>query len=278
MIKIRELEAFIHVVQQGGIVKAADQMFCVPSNISKLISDLESRCKQPLFNRRGRELTLTPFGRYFYAQSIKFLEDSQEFTNINFESKNAKLFIGGLDIALDYFIPEKLYQYKLKNPNIDFEVYRDYSNILEEKVFNNSYDVVFSDGPIVSTRLNSKLAFEERLVLVKNIEISGKEIIVYSFGENCSYKNLIKLWARKNLKKFRIVEIESYPLMLNLISNQMGISLIPLSIMHQHENFKYLIDVNQFIKCDIYMIWNKLNDSGHIANFIENFLLQNRIL
>lgn len=270
--KIKELEAFVLVVEEKGIVNASEKLFCVPSNISKLINSLDEKSKQPLFHREGRELNLTPYGRHFYEQVKVFLEYKDNFEQALLDTESAKLLIGGIDIALDYLLPKYIYQYKIENKNINFEFYRDYSSNLEYKIDNKQYDVVFSDGPLTSTKLNSQLVFPEKLVLVrKNIEINEKPII-YSYGTQCSYRAYIKAWANKNFKNFRIVEVESYPLILSLVQNNMGISLIPNSIMGSYPHLHDLIDYSNYVECNIYIIWNKFNESKQMIKFIKYFL------
>lgn len=271
--KIKELEAFIAVVDEGGIVKAAEKMFCVPSNISKLINELESRNEQTLFNRDHRELTLTPYGRFFYEQSKKFINDVERFKEITLQSQEIKLLIGGIDIALDYFLPKYIYRYQIANKNVNFQILRGYSRGLESMISNHEYDLIFSDGPIKSPRLDSKLVFQEQLLLVRNIEI-GDNPTIYSYGKTCTYREYTEQWAREYLKDFRIIEIESYPLMLTLIHSGMGMAFIPNSIIQQNIQFKPFVDSNYSIKCDIYMIWHKLNKSSALTKFIEYFSLE----
>lgn len=268
--KIKEIEAFIAVVEEGGIVNAAEKLFCVPSNISKLINELESRNEQPLFNRDRRELNITPYGRYFYEQAQKLINSIDDFKEKTLQSKEAKLIVGGLDIALDYFLPKYICDYQIDNKNVSFEVYRGYSITLETMISNNEYDLVFSDGPLNSPRLNSKLVFLESLVLTGHLE--NKEFpIIYSYGNQCTYREYIEQWAKSNFNNFKIIEIESYPLMLNFIENGMGISFIPSSVVQQYPKFEHLVDPTVFIECNIYMIWHKFNQSKALSEFVSYF-------
>lgn len=93
-LKLREIEAFIAVVEEKGIVKASERLFCVPSNISKLINDLEAKCYEKLFNRTQRQLHLTPYGRYFYGQALLFFQETELFAERLFTPHSAKLMIG----------------------------------------------------------------------------------------------------------------------------------------------------------------------------------------
>lgn len=270
-LKLREIEAFIAVVEERGIVKAAERLFCVPSNISKLINDLEERCQEKLFNRTQRQLQLTPYGRYFYDQARLFIQEANLFSERLFTQQNAKLLIGGIDIALDHYLPEPLTRYKTLYPDVGFEVFRGYSNALIQGLYAHDYDLIFSDGPIEFPNLKSLFTFQSELICVGKNAQESTEQIIFSYGKQCSYRAYIELWAKENLQSFKIVEIESYPIILQLIKQQCGISFIPHSIVETTPRFRALARPDTRIKTDIYLAWNRLNHSLQIENFINYF-------
>lgn len=71
--KIKSAEAFCKLVELGGVAPAAEAMHCVPSNITKIIKELESILLEPLFNRHSGRLILTPFGRQYYEYAIQLI-------------------------------------------------------------------------------------------------------------------------------------------------------------------------------------------------------------
>lgn len=76
--KLRSAEAFCRVVELGGIVPAAEAMFCVPSNITKMIKELESELREPLFERYKGRLSVTLFGKQYYQDVSQLLELSDK--------------------------------------------------------------------------------------------------------------------------------------------------------------------------------------------------------
>ena len=73
---LRRVEAFCRVVELGSVVAAADAMFCVPSNISKMLKDLEALLSDALFVRDKGNLIITPFGRRYYDEVHPILENA----------------------------------------------------------------------------------------------------------------------------------------------------------------------------------------------------------
>lgn len=149
-------------------------------------------------------------------------------------------------------------------------MYRGYSHALENGLFAQDYDLIFSDGPIEAPHLESFLAFESELIYVGN-PVNPKGEVIFSYGTTCSYRAYIELWAKAKLPHFKVVEIESYPLILRLVEQNCGISFIPHSIVETTPRFRALARPDTRIKTDIYLAWNRLNHSLQIENFINYF-------
>lgn len=66
------LEHFLHVVEAGGLSAAARRLGLSHPTLSAQLKALEAALDAPLFDRKGRALTLTPAGRiaYDHAQRI----------------------------------------------------------------------------------------------------------------------------------------------------------------------------------------------------------------
>ena len=75
-----DLQIFKTVVEEGGIVKAAQKLHRVPSNITTRIKQLESELGTPLFIRAGRGLAISAAGEIFldYCERILALVDESK--------------------------------------------------------------------------------------------------------------------------------------------------------------------------------------------------------
>jgi DNA-binding transcriptional LysR family regulator len=73
-----EMEAFVQVIDRGGLSAAARALGMTPSAISKLIGRLEARLATQLLLRSTRKLQLTPEGQLFYDRSVRVLADMDE--------------------------------------------------------------------------------------------------------------------------------------------------------------------------------------------------------
>ena len=71
--ELSQLLMFKKVADLGSIARAAEQLHCVPSNITARIKNLEEELEELLFIRKGRGLVLSPSGVIFLEYTNKIL-------------------------------------------------------------------------------------------------------------------------------------------------------------------------------------------------------------
>ena len=78
MDRFGNMNAFVRVVEAGGISAAADRMDVAKSVVSRRLKELEEHLGVELFHRTTRQMNLTDSGRAFYQQSVRILADILE--------------------------------------------------------------------------------------------------------------------------------------------------------------------------------------------------------
>ncbi|MEM9355822.1 MAG: LysR family transcriptional regulator [Pseudomonadota bacterium] len=73
MDRVRQLECFVAVAEEGGFNAAARQLGLSPPSITRLVSALEERLGAQLFNRTTRHVTLTEAGQRLLADATRVL-------------------------------------------------------------------------------------------------------------------------------------------------------------------------------------------------------------
>ena len=76
-VNLKHLRYFAEVARRGSVTAAARALFLTPQTISAQLKDLAHSVGQPLFERAGRKLVLTPAGQTAldYANAIFALGD-----------------------------------------------------------------------------------------------------------------------------------------------------------------------------------------------------------
>ncbi|MFN0264484.1 LysR family transcriptional regulator [Tepidamorphus sp. 3E244] len=78
MDRFAEVEAFVRIVDTGGIGAAARRMGVAKSVISRRLRELEDRLGGRLINRTTRQFSLTETGRAYYERVSQLLEDLED--------------------------------------------------------------------------------------------------------------------------------------------------------------------------------------------------------
>lgn len=78
MDRLENMNAFVHIVEAGGISAAAERLEVAKSVISRRLKELEAHLGVQLFHRTTRQMNLTDSGRAFYEQSVRILADVLE--------------------------------------------------------------------------------------------------------------------------------------------------------------------------------------------------------
>lgn len=78
MDQLRQIEAFVAVVQNGSFVAAADKLGTSKAVLSRLVLELEAALDTRLLNRTTRRQSLTEAGTDYFERSRKILDDLAE--------------------------------------------------------------------------------------------------------------------------------------------------------------------------------------------------------
>lgn len=78
MDRLAAMQAFVHVVEAGSFVRAAQKLASSTSSTSRLIADLEAHLGARLLNRTTRRLSLTETGQTYYERCVQLLADIGE--------------------------------------------------------------------------------------------------------------------------------------------------------------------------------------------------------
>ena len=121
--ELSQLKMFKAVAQTGSIVKAAERLHCVPSNITTRLKQLESELDTQLFIRHGRGLVISPDGITFlsYVDQILGLCDEACHALDPTASPTGPLKIGAIESFATARLPKLLADYHDRYPSVDIE-------------------------------------------------------------------------------------------------------------------------------------------------------------
>ena len=126
MIKIRQIQFFLSVVQYNSFIKAAESLNVSQPGVSKAIRELEETLQVKLIKRHANGIEITEYGKILENYSHLIIKD---ISNAEKEIKSLKEgTIGDINIGVAfspriYLVPNATINLQKKYPNINLDIY-----------------------------------------------------------------------------------------------------------------------------------------------------------
>lgn len=271
-IKFSQLAMFCALVEEGTIYAAAEKMFCVPSNITSRIKDLERHLNVALFHREQRRLNITPEGRAFYLKAKTIIEQTQQCQNLFHQSQPiGHLNIGTLNVVLEQHLQQQTLQFLKQQAEVELNIQCGTSIQLFEQLMAAELDLIFVDSYIQHPSLISQVFLTETLYLVSHypslaeLQLQASAQIFFSYTWPNTQHLQLKSWlAQQHIHYQRQCHIESYALALNAVQQGLGFSIVPKPYLAAAQARQlHCIELSEFSHYDICMLY-KANNPSHL--------------
>jgi DNA-binding transcriptional LysR family regulator len=239
-IDLDSLEIFRAVAQEGGVIRAAQKLNRVQSNVTTRVKQLEQRLGRPLFRRQGRGLVLSPEGERLlaYAQRLFRLADEAE-SELRNGQPTGVLRIGSLESTAGSRLAPILSRFHKQFPDVVVELATGTTGALVQRVSSYELEAAFVSQPFTAPGLNAVKVFEEELVLItarglppvtRAAELAGMTLI--AFADGCSYRKRLQDWlGASSVMPARTLEFASYQAMVACVAAGTGFALVPKSLL-----------------------------------------------
>ncbi|MEB6667670.1 LysR family transcriptional regulator [Acinetobacter vivianii] len=250
MIDIHKLNAFVAVVEESNISKAAVRLHMQQPPLTRLIKSLEEELDTTLLKRLPRGVEVTEAGKALYQEAITILAHAQSIPkrvkNIA-QGLEGQINIGFTNSAgLHPFLPALLRQFRERFPAVAIHLEEKSSSSLTDAVINQELDIVFLRKPapiriglqslhvldeplIVALPSNHPLAVEEGPIRLLDLE--PYEFVLYRriAGQDL-FDNILANCYQAGFNPNIVQEAPRLTSSLNLIAAGIGISIVPASI------------------------------------------------
>ena len=145
---LNQLTYFVTLAQIENYTRAAKRLDITQPSLSHAISNLEKELQVPLFERHGRNVTMTKYGEMF----LKYVQDSLHILNLGVERIQEAARIPGGSISIGYihtqgrrFIPELVRGFlnEQEGKKIDFRFQNAATGSLIRGLKEEKFDVIF---------------------------------------------------------------------------------------------------------------------------------------
>ncbi len=180
--EIRNLNAFLKVAALKNFTQAARDLGYAQSNISAQIAQLEQELGVPLFNRIGRQVSLTQFGEELLPYAQELCSTAIKIENLH----KSEAFLGGTvrigmtDSISELFPEDSFLAYHHRFPHVHLEIVLDTTVRLLERLRNGEFDAIcVITDPLSATEWKIWKEIQVPIVAVANpaLPISKKKSV-----------------------------------------------------------------------------------------------------
>ena len=235
-----DLQVFKAVVEEGGIIRAAQRLHRVPSNVTTRIQHLEEAVGVPLFHRDRQRLHLSPSGELLLGYAERLIRLSDEARQaVAGAAPQGVLKLGALESTTASRLAVLLAEYHRRFPEVRLELSTGTNDALLKAVLERRVDAAFIAEPPPEPSLAHMPVFHERLVLISGPEhtpikraadITGESLI--AFPEGCAYRRVLQRWlGKQSLAATRVMDLSSYHAIVACVAAGAGIALVPAAVL-----------------------------------------------
>lgn len=268
----QQLEYFKIVAETQHFTRAAEILSIAQPTLSRSISNLESDLGVPLFERLGRQVILTRYGKMFYKRTCGVLKEislaKQELQDL-VDPDHGRISIAFLQSLGASSVPKLIHHFLKEYPFVHFEMYQNSPNEILDQLEKGEIDFCFS--AITQQRRgiewvhlwNEKIfAFvsnDHPLANRKNVSIH--ELAEYKFvtlKQGYSIRTVFdQIFNAAGLQPSITFEGDEAVTVLGFVSANLGISLLPKIEGLRIGNIKQLSIREPVFERKIGLAWNK---------------------
>ncbi|WP_054791611.1 LysR family transcriptional regulator [Lacrimispora sphenoides] len=248
---LKRLHTFLILSEIKNFTKTAEYLHYAQSNVTTQIQQLEEELGVRLFERIGKNITLTPEGEeliVYARQMLDLLNDLKR----KFADKNdyGRITIGASESICIYRLPEIIKSYQIEQPNIEL-----FLKVLDTTDFmplltNNTIDIAFTlDVPISNSSIITELQIDETICAFSVPEYplaKREEVMIEDFsgipliltGRGCCYRKMFeKALTEASITPKVVLETSSLQVIKQTVLSGLGVCVLPqLSVQKELES------------------------------------------
>ena len=241
-VSIKQLKAFVAVVEENSFSLAAERLNATQSGMSMLVQNLELSIGKKLINRVPGKMVLTESGKNFYKYALEILSLMDKAlidAKTDTEDLSGTFNCGLMPTFTRSALPATLSKFLKEYPKVDVKVTEAYSGVLEDMVRTNklefaivpsvknptglNIEFVSSDLNFLVTKKNSEF---EHLMPIKLSNLDKIKIILPGV-ENSRRISLDEYFATHNIKIDKTLEMDGMIGTLEMVASSDWCAILP---------------------------------------------------
>ena len=262
--EFRELSTFLQVAKLQSFSKAAKVLGYSQAAVTIQIKQLEQELGVHLFDRIGKQTSLTHQGSVFYDHAASIMRDiAQAKDAVSHPQKlNGHLCIGTIESICASLFPSLLTEYHKLHPEVNISIHTDSPDQLLEQINGNQLDLVyFMDKRVYDVKWEKVLEEPEEIVFAATADhplaqrsepLSLDDVLSYPMvvtEKNASYRLILEQYLAamgKSLQPY--LEIGNTDFILQFLKQNTGITFLPRFTVEKavSEGYLRILSVKKF--------------------------------
>ena len=287
---IRQLRYFLMIADEKQVSAAAKKLYMSQPPLSQQLKNLEASVGEKLFERSGKYLEMTEAGKVLYKYALQITQLLEEAKN---EVQDVSAGVDGqLSIGINTFSLANLntvfHEYKRKYPKITYKIQQNESSLLCYLLKQREIEMALVRLPLEIDDFTLQHVHSEPFYVIsskdKKIfsgEVTLKEVSQYplvlpSIKGLGVYYSIHEAFSKAKIQPNIIAEFSDLKLMMQLVSTDFGISIVPESLLYLYK--EYPVRVNKIIdkeqlSGEIGLIWLKDHSLSKAAQNFKDTLI-----
>ena len=258
--EFREISTFLQVAQYQSFSKAARHLGYSQAAVTIQIKQLEQELGVHLFDRIGKQISLTHQGQVFYQYAVSIRNDLEQAKNAVSDPStlSGKLCLGTIESICASIFPDLLAEYHRLHPEVTISIVTDSPGVLLDRMNENTIDIVYLlDRRIYDNRWCKTLEKPEENIFVASPdhelalakrELELDEVLRFPFfltEKDASYRHMLEQYLasiNRSVKPF--LEIGSTEFIIHMLLKNTGISFLPKFTVQRELQQKQLTALN----------------------------------
>jgi LysR family hydrogen peroxide-inducible transcriptional activator len=245
-VEILQLRYFLAVAKAASFVKAAEREGVTQPALSQQIAKLEAELGTTLFDRLGRSLRLTAFGRQLQPRAEELLQQAAAIkreAEDSLSGDHGRVVLGVIPTLLPYVVAPLLTRFATDHPEIELQLVEEQTLSLIDGLRSADVDVAVLALPIKNPEIVcAELRREELLFIVPpqrevgqvDLHALGQEKLLLLREGNCLRDDVLTACSRAKAQFAQVFETDQLASIFALVAAGAGASLVPESAVRFH--------------------------------------------
>jgi LysR family hydrogen peroxide-inducible transcriptional activator len=245
--EFHQLRYFCAVVRTGSFTRAAAEEGVAQPSLSQQIVKLEQTMGSKLFDRLGRSVQLTEYGRTLLPQALAILRQANE-ARSTLESLRrgvgGHLSVGCIPTLTPYFLAPRLSDFMRRFPDVELRLMEETTPKLVELLQAGKLDLALVGLPVNSPEMLCSELFREPIWVVvatghrlaaqdqvKLADLRGQKMLLLKEG-HCFRDDALRICSRARMPFAPMFETDQFSSIFPLVASGLAITLAPEMAAH----------------------------------------------